>query len=111
MRDFCRNLYRAFADPGTVHSECGAIMALAGGFRPGGVALADAAQYLERGRSGRTREVDARVQTGITRFLGEAAELWGPLTAARVLVCAPGVLVSLIWQRQMFERVAAAVGA
>jgi len=32
------------------------------------------------------------VQTGIAQFLGEGAELWGPLTAAGVLVCAPAVL-------------------
>jgi ABC-type glycerol-3-phosphate transport system permease component len=33
MRDFCRNLYLVFADPGTVHAGCPAIMAVAGGSR------------------------------------------------------------------------------
>jgi len=48
------------------------------------------------------------VQTGIAQFLGEGAELWGPLTAASDLVCAPAVLAYLVWQRQIIEAAAAA---
>jgi ABC-type glycerol-3-phosphate transport system permease component len=50
------------------------------------------------------------VQTGITQFLGEGQGLWGPLTAASVLVCAPAVLAYLIWQRQIIETFAATAG-
>ncbi len=50
------------------------------------------------------------MQTGIAQFLGEGAGLWGPLTAASVLVCAPAVPAYLFWQRQIIETFAAAAG-
>ena len=50
------------------------------------------------------------VQTGIAQFLGEGAELWGPLTAASTVVCAPVVVAYLIWQRQIIETFVASAG-